>query len=281
MKLSERSYPHPVIGNRDDAPNASFQASIQMSSDKENIYIDVEAGSNSLVLESGITAGDICYLLHVDCSNTFFRKSFSFNTGKHRQMIASENLNDLIEVNVFAVAAKKITGYQLAEAHSDYGNISFEISEGDILAVSDTMTFHIDSQFDSMRRIGSIMQIVQNPKPDSDLPLAVDLNGDKIIILMSKQDFGEYKLLKTNEFIVGPLTVAVVLPVLVEALQYLKNEFLDSEDDECPRWAVVLKRRIKMLDLAGEDPLIAAQRLLELPIKRALASTRALIESEY
>lgn len=281
MKLSERSYPHPVIGNRDDVPNAAFQTSIQMSSDKENIYIDVEAGSNSQVLENGINTGDICYLLHVDCSNTFFRKSFSFNTGKHRQMIASENLNDLIEVNVFAVASKKIAGYQLAEAHLDYGNISFEIAEGDILAVSDTMTFHIESQFDSMKRIGSIMQIVQNPRTDSDLPLTVDLSGEKIIILMSKQDFAEYKLLKTNEFIVGPLTVAVVLPVLVEALQYLKNEFQDSDDDECPRWAVVLKRRIKMLDLAGEEPLIAAQRLLELPIKRALASTRALVESEY
>ncbi len=185
MKLSERSYPHPVIGNRDDVPNAVFQTSIQMSSDKENIYMEVEAGSNSQVLENGINTGDICYILHVDCSNTFFRKAYSFNTNKHRQMIASENLNDLIEVNVFAVAAKKITSYQLAEAHPDYGSISFEIAEGDILAVSNTMTFHIDSQFDSMKRIGSIMQIVQNPRTDSDLPLTVDLSGEKIIILMS------------------------------------------------------------------------------------------------
>ncbi|MBK9054967.1 MAG: hypothetical protein IPL78_29925 [Chloroflexi bacterium] len=71
MKLFERSYPHPVVGNRDDVPNAAFQATIEMSSDKQFIYLDF--------------------------TDTTFRLN-----------IPSENLNDSIEINVFAVATRRI-----------------------------------------------------------------------------------------------------------------------------------------------------------------------------
>lgn len=279
MKLSERSYPYSVVGNRDDVPNAAFQASVEMSADKESVYLDVKIDCSSSTINDYLKTGDVSYLLHVDCSNTFFRKSYKFSDKNFRQKIASENLNDLIEVNVFAIATKKINGYRVSESHPDYGNITFDVNEGNILAVAQTLTFYIDGQFDSMKRIGSIMQIVENPKTDIDLPMQVDFNGDKITILLSKSDFREYKLLKTNESIVGPLTATIVLPVLVEALNLLKSEFSNGEDDDSLKWVVVLKRRMKDLDIQGEENLEIAQKLLELPIRRALASTHALAES--
>ncbi len=33
MRLSSRSYPYPVVGNRDDVPSLAFQAALDMSSD--------------------------------------------------------------------------------------------------------------------------------------------------------------------------------------------------------------------------------------------------------
>ena len=50
MKLSLRSYPHPVVGNRDDVPGAAFQATVEMSSDKENVYIDASINCSSSTL---------------------------------------------------------------------------------------------------------------------------------------------------------------------------------------------------------------------------------------
>src|ERR1700734_3980418 len=41
MKLSTRSYPHPVVGNRDDVPGAAFQASVSMATDRETVFLDV------------------------------------------------------------------------------------------------------------------------------------------------------------------------------------------------------------------------------------------------
>ncbi|MBK9054966.1 MAG: hypothetical protein IPL78_29920 [Chloroflexi bacterium] len=97
---------------------------------------------------------------------------------------------------------------------------------------------------------------------------------------MSKPDFREYRLLKNSELIIGPLTAAIVLPALIEALQFIKAEYKDSDDNDL-KWVTVLKRKIKFLNLQHEqDNLVLAQKLLELPIKRALASAHTLAEAE-
>jgi len=278
MKLSERSYPYPVVGNRDDVPDAAFQASIEMTTDKEYIYIDVSVSCSSSTINEYIKSGDICYLLHVDCSNTFFRKTYKFSGNIYRQEIPIEFLNDLIEVNVFSVAAKKINNYRVAGAHPDYGDLTFDVNIADILAVAQTVTFHIDERFDSMKRVSSIMQIVENPKLDSDLPMEVDFNGSKITILMSKSDFREYKLLKSSETVIAPLTATIVFPVLLEALRVLRTDFSELDDSESLKWVVVLRRKIIDLNIEGDDDFANAQKLLELPIKRSLSSAHLLAE---
>lgn len=277
MKLSERSYPYPVVGNRDDVPDSAFQASIEMTTDKEYIYIDVNISCNNNTINEHIKHGDACFLMHVDCSNTFFRKTYKFTETVFRQEISVEYLNDLVEVNVFAIATKKISNYKVLGAHSDYGNLSFDVNLADILAVTQTTSFHIDERFDSMKRVGSIMQIIENPKSDSELPLEIDFNGEKITILMSKSDFRQYKLLKINETLIAPLTVTIVFPVLLEALRVL-NEYSGTDDNDCPKWAVVLRRKLRELRIEGNDEFINAQKLLEFPIKRSLSATHLLAE---
>lgn len=278
MKLSERSYPYPVVGNRDDVPGAAFQASVEMTADKEYIYIDVNVNCSSSTINEYVENGDACYLLHVDCSNTFFRNSYKFATNQFRQKISIEFLNDLIEVNVFAVAVKKINDYRVEGAHEDYGDVAFDVNAADILAVGQTVAFHIDERFDSMKRVGSIMQIVENPKMDSDLPMEVDFNGQKITILMSKTDFREYRLLKSSETVIAPLTATIVFPVLLEALRILKSDFSGIEDSDAPKWVVVLRRKIMVMNIEAEDDFIKAQKILELPIKRSLSSAHQLAE---
>ena len=103
-------------------------------------------------------------------------------------------------------------------------------------------------------------------------------DGDKIVIFLSKSDFADYKVLKLHEGVRGPLTTTIVLPVLAEALHILKEES-DGMDDT-RRWVRALARRIENLGLSGESqPLLLAQQLLELPVKRALSSSRMLAEA--
>jgi hypothetical protein len=278
MRLSQRSYPYPVVGNRDDVPGAAFQAAVEMSSDKENVYIDVATNCSSSTLNKLISEGAAKHVIHVECSNTLFRRAYEFAEPSKRVSILAENLNDAVEVNVFIRASRDATQYSVDAAHPDYSGVKFQIREGDILAVGEGHVFHIESTFDSLRRIGSIMQIEESPK-DGELPMMVDFNGDKIRVFLSKADFKDYKLLKSQEGVSAALTSAVVLPVLVEAIHYWKTEEAGGADDSL-RWMRALRSRISLLQLESEsDSLVLAQRILELPLRRALVASRQLAEA--
>ena len=276
MRLSQRSYPHPVVGNRDDVPGAAFQAAIEMSADKQQVYLDVKVNCSSQTINSLIESSTATYVLHIECSNTLFRRAFEFTVGEYRISIPADNLNDVVEVNVFVKAQKGLNDYRVDKAHDDYGDNRFKINRGDILAIAEGQIFHIESNFDSMNPVGSIMQISEAPE-SGDLPMRVDFNGEKIVIFLSKRDFADYKLLKAHEGIAGPLTTTIVLPVLVEAIHSLSD--IESDDDP-RRWVRVLARRIDKLQLRKDtEPIVQAQEILELPVKRALASSRMLADA--
>lgn len=277
MRLSARSYPHPVLGNRDDIPGAAFQTTLEMSTDRQSVYINAEIACSCGVLNDLLSSDRAMFVLHVECSNTLFRRAYEFNERLHRISISVDKLNDVVEVNLFVIATDRIPDYRIPEAHPDYAGAVFDISRGDILAVGEGQVFHIESDFDSLRRVGSIMQISESPK-DGDIAMELAFEGDKIVIFLSKSDFADYKMLKHHESVRVPLTTTIVLPVLVEALRILKEE--SDGIDDARRWVRALSRRIENLDLNLEmQPLLLAQSLLELPVKRALSSSRMLAEA--
>ena len=274
MRLSNRSYPHPVVGNRDDVPGAAFQASVEMTTDKEAIYLDVAVKCSSKTINDLIKKNDAKFVMHVECSNTLYRRAFEFADGNYRAQIPSDNLNDAVEVNVFARAARAISGYRVDATNPDYGNTTFEIDKGDILAVGDGHLFYLDAPFDALSPIGSIMQI-QAAHEDGDRPMQVEYSGPKIVIYLSKKDFADYNLLKGMEGMSVALTTTIVLPVLIEAINQVK-----TNDDDDLRWVRALKRRIESMQLTiNDDSLELAQKILELPVKRTLASVRMLAEN--
>jgi len=276
MKLSSRSYPYPVVGNRDDVPGAAFQAALEMTSDKQAVYLDAQIKCSSKTINDLVKKGDASFVIHVECSNTLYRKAFEFDQQTHRVQISSDTLNDAVEVNVFTRAKKNLSGYRVDKAHSDYGNVAFTVEKGDILAVGDSHVFYVEAPFDALSPIGSIMQITETQK-DGDQPMQVQYGGQKILIELSKKDFEDYKRLKTLEGVSAALTMGIVLPVLVDAIYILQK----GEEDDDLRWVRSLKRRIDDVGMKLEDdPLETAQRILELPLKRTLASAAKLSEAD-
>src|SRR5437879_1147963 len=105
MRLTSRSYPHPVVGNRDDVPDAAFQAVVEMTTDKEAIYLEAAVNCSSKTIKDLIKKKDANFVMHVECSNTLYRRAFEFHDNAYRAQIPADNLNDAVEVNVFARAA--------------------------------------------------------------------------------------------------------------------------------------------------------------------------------
>lgn len=276
MRLSSRSYPYPVVGNRDDVPGAAFQAILEMASDRLAVYLDAQVKCSSKTINDLLKRGDACFVVHVECSNTLYRKAFEFDEESCRIQIPSDNLNDAVEVNVFTRAKKNLSGYRVDKAHSDYGSVVFNVEKGDILALGESHVFYVEAPFDALSPIGSIMQITETHK-DGDQPMQVDYGGQKILIALSKKDFEDYKRLKTTEGVFIALTMGIVLPVLVDAIYLLQK----SVEDDDLRWVRNLKRRIDGVEMKlDDDPLEIAQRILELPLKRTLTSARKLAEAD-
>ena len=279
MRLSSRSYPHPVLGNRDDLPNAEFQTTLEMSTDQQAVYVTAQVACTSELLNDLINENKAVFILHVECSNTLFRSVYEFRDLQYRVSIPTNDLNDTVEVNVFALASQPIPDYRPPEAHPDYAAAVFAVQRGDILAIGEGQVFHVESSFDSFTRIGSIMQISES-QSDGDVPMESSFEGNKIVIFLSKEDFRAYKRLKSHKGLRDPLTTTIVLPVLIEALHVLKEEQPGGIEANW-RWMRALTRRIESLDLSTEiQPLQLAQMLLELPVRRVLAASTLLAEAD-
>ena len=276
MRLSHRSFPHPVVGNADDVVDTAFQAAINVHNDRVNYYINVKVQCSSSTISKLVKRGDAVFALHVECGNTLYRSATEFEEYEREFMIPGENLNSTVEVNVVAQAKRDIAKYKVDQAHPDYGDASFSVSAGDILAVSEGFTFDADINFDMLRSMSSIMQIRERNDVE-DAPMEVDLSEEKITIYLSHSDFESYKIIRAHQVLSASLIATLVLPALVESLSVLKVDHTDVEDT---RWCRCLKRRIESAGLSLEiQPLMLAQKLLELPIKRAFMSARGILES--
>jgi hypothetical protein len=68
----------------------------------------------------------------------------------------------------------------------------------------------------------------------------------------------------------------------MEVIQCVRQEYRQEEDRENgPRWTRLLWRKLESMELKLEaENLELAQRLLDLPVRRALNSARQMLESE-
>ena len=78
MRLSRRAYPHPVVGNSDDV-DAAFQAPVEVIHDGMAYYLSVQVQTSSKTIKRLISEERAAYVLHVECSNTLYRKAYEFS----------------------------------------------------------------------------------------------------------------------------------------------------------------------------------------------------------
>jgi len=274
MRISSRSFPHPVVGNGDDVPVAEFQAAYDFSSDKTTFYLKATVACSSKSLLDLVKKGKATHTLHVECGNTLFRHTYDFTTSEYQIALLATEVHDDIEVNAFIRATAPIPRYKVDGAHDDYGDATFDIRPGDILAVADGQVFDASQQADPLRRVGSLM-LVEPSGEAADHALRYDPTGDKILIRLCDSDYADYAAMKATPNLTSHLTTTLVLPVLVEVLHDLEPEEQPGE----PKWKTNLRQRLAGLKLPGAaDVLEKAQQLLGLPIRRALRSARALYD---
>jgi len=279
MKLKVKSYPHPVLGNKDDVLGAAFQTGLTARSDKQNYYFSIRCWCNNSTLQDLINADKAQYTVHIECTNTMHRRSYSFSMPNFDITVPADDLNGNVEINMFICASQAIENYQIVGAHEDYGNASFAINKGDILAIGDYFNFDAEKDYDSLKKISSLMQIERsNDKALRAMDVQYEL--PKIRIVLPQVDYDMYELHKSDLRLQNLLTSSIVLPVLSGAVRILSIKD-DNEGYEDYRWYGWLKRQLEEIELEGErDYILAAQKILDYPLHRALEGVMIVEETD-
>lgn len=131
----------------------------------------------------------------------------------------------------------------------------FSINKGDIIAIADGYTIPLEN-FDPLVDRPSIFSIRKQTENQNE-EISVDmLTRDKITILLNEDTFTKYQVLYQASDVRSLLASMFAVPVLVDALSYIKNA--DPEEIEALqelKWYQVVDTKIKELhlDLSKED----------------------------
>ncbi len=273
MRVNAKSYPHPVLGNEDDLAG-SFDVDFRYQLWRKEIALQPSFSIKSQAIDELIRKDKASYFIEVECRNTFFRTCFSTRKPMERFSIPAARVRERVTVGFFVCADEDINGYRPSDCHPDYEGTAFDVEKGDVLATGGFSSFIAVKDFDPLRPpVSSFMAIREGRHHEG--PMEVGYDEEKIEIELSKADWREYAGIRSRKQAEGVLHAAIVLPVLVNAVQLVQS---GNADYEGKNWFGRLQTILETKSLRDRDPLEAAQKILDNPVARALSGFAALLE---
>ncbi len=239
MRFKERNFPYPVLdpAGRDVAGSA-FQTTYTPTSTKTVLTIDVKFSLHNETLLKLIEQKRAIYVLHADCNATFYRKALTSFEPEIRLEVSTTDVKRELGLSFFVCAAEAIEGYTIEGMADYYGDTTFNISKGDVLAYAEPLTYQIFDK-DSLKKIASIL-LVREGEDEVVIP-NISYEQDKIVLTLPQAQYKRFGLYKSHPLVGATMLTAVVVPVLVEAVQ----KVLEAEErDEEPEYGTKLWYRV-------------------------------------
>lgn len=281
MLITYREYPYPVLSYfNDDYNDKEF---------KSNINYEVENGMLKLIIDLELTSETLKHLIennkaifvaHIECKNTRYRKKYTTNSNQFKIAISQEEINEDVEVLLMIVSKTNMNNFASEEFNEDFKGIEFTIEKGDILAIDTNKIINIQKDDDGLKKSPSIFSIssLDNNKES----LNWEAGSEKILIILSKDNFEKYKSINNNPKFKSVLATLIVLPVITEIIckfEELEEEFEDS------RWFRVLQKQLVKLgintDAMGSGQAVAiAQKILPGLLEKSLINIEQMLMQE-
>ncbi len=253
MRIRPRAYPHPVLAPfGGDVPDDDLQATVAVEPTRTHYKLAATMALSNEDLKVLIAERRAAYAVHVECPTTRYRQLFVSDAATFTREIEAVNLDDRVDICGFVLATVDIAAYTNRGVHDDYRGLSFAISKGDTLAVAPDQTFYADKQ-DSLKKFASIFSFTVKDGDDAS-PLEINFEDPhKIVIVLSKGNSEAYAIAKQNKDLHPVLNSMLIVPVLAEAVLYIRRRVREGSLDELQdrRWFRVLSARLK--DVSGAD----------------------------
>lgn len=268
MRLSETSFPYPVLGDLNAIPGEVPDArAIEHIPLKEQIAIPYrwtfEIDVRNTDILKLIDEGKAQYMCEVTCSATLLRKCFFSKTPKVEVEIGRKDVNKRVDFSLCVVAVQHIEDYDNTAATDDYRELApFDLDIGSPLAIVKSYHWDADLCYEDLTSLRSILQILKNTTSPAEEFVMLNLEYDYIQILLPPRQYDVFLGKSQSPVFSEILKSSIVMYALQSALMALPSE-------PSRRWERALVKFIGSNDVfdglsrdnPGDIPLIAAKML--------------------
>lgn len=279
-RITRGSYPHPVLDASDDVDatievfNASFAPSI------DDIEVKFQIRMTEPRIQALLDNGSAKYSFRWSCSSTIATGNLDARVFQHHAdsttyigWIDQESIRGTVRIELKIVAVEAIKPYRLESQHADYGNASFNLLPGDILADGGFLEVEAKKLYDPLTPpVGSCFQFVADSSVKRGLRVRFH-EDDHVIVAFPAQLLQGFGLLRNRQDLQISL---VVLPALMETISFIReNEAAGSQDEDLSsrKWYGAVTKLMREAKSPEQSPLEMAQEILGNPLDTSLTTT--------
>jgi hypothetical protein len=286
MKIDKRYFPHPVLSEfSNDYVDSYFDAELKCTPDQSSFNFSVSFQLKDEGLKKLIDSGDAWYLIHLECAKTNWRIAKKTTDEYLEFSVPAGDIHYKVEGYAMIVAAIDIEGYSNKNFHKDFERASFFIQKGDILAVGSRIVVNIEKE--PVKNIESIFQVTKSNENDA-LPMTFDCEGNKIVLILSPENYSRYNLLKRDPKLQAVFHSLLVVPALCTVIEDIKARHQEDDLDSLSNyaWFRSIDKKLSEIGKDIEDPnsldptFETVQELIEFPLTRAFQALEEYLNDE-
>ena len=274
MDIKNKLFPYPILCSfNDDFVNSKFQCNINQSRSFKEIIFEYSIENTNTELNELINSDNLEYVFHIECPITSYRTIEKTQGNKGEFKIPLDRVMETITINLFLVACTDIPDYSNLDFNDDYENMTFQVAKGNIVAIDDPYKIKVEKIEEDLGKIESIFSIARRAA-DDESEIKVELNSNKIKLMLNKQDYINYNKISNNPVFLPMLQSTLIFPALIYIFDELKNGGLEDYADR--QWFQSMSKTFEKNGSTLNNDLLQnrtsfelAQSVLDSPIKRA------------
>lgn len=276
MSQNNLAYPYPVLtAYSDDVQPALVEENVQVGEMQINDNNDYVLPL-TLILEDQqllqlITDGKAEYTFDINCPASLYRRCINSNHNEVKIDFPFKRVSGVVKIRPYVIA-KTAFSYQNSAFHPDYGNESFEIEKGDVLAIFNEITYDFEINYNQLKAFSSIM-FIRKSEDENERDIHYLMDEPKIVIVLPVDKFDKYNQFKADPQYTNAVHASLAQNALLAVL--MQTDWND-EDPQEPLWKRTIRYRVAheeelmpYKDLTNRENLVViAQKLLGDPIQR-------------
>lgn len=279
MKINNSLYPYPVLSSfNDDYIDSKFEVSYNLNEIDGLKTLEARFDCTEPSILQLIEDGHACYFLHIECTQTAFRKILETRKERLEFNIDPKQLRGVVELNSLIVAKDNHLKLNSTQMNPIYEGREFDVEFGDVIAATLTSKLNIEDSLNDFRSMSSIMKVAFSKNEF----MEVNTDSDLIYVRLPEKQYNSYVHFAMSKY-QNLVLSAVIFPALIHVLN-LMPKLLD--ESESLKWFEVIHGRLLKMNLDVESinnqisSIELAQKILQNPLDRAFEEIRIITEAE-